>query len=136
MRWVITLFLAALSGSASGQDEQPRAADAGAAINRGLAFLVKDGLAWKEKHNCASCHHAALAIWALVAGSTLPLVVPFIVVDDARLALRLSHATAVLMLFALGWRIGRWAGAAPGASGAVLAIVGSILAALCVLLGG
>jgi hypothetical protein len=79
---------------------------------------------------------AALAIWALVAGSTLPLVVPFIVVDDARLALHLSHATAVLMLFALGWHVGRWAGASPGASGAVLAVVGSVLAVLCVLLGG
>jgi hypothetical protein len=34
-------------------------------INRGVAFLVKDALAWKKEHNCASCHHAALVIWSM-----------------------------------------------------------------------
>jgi squalene-hopene/tetraprenyl-beta-curcumene cyclase len=34
-------------------------------INRGVAFLVKDALAWKAKHNCVSCHHAALVIWSM-----------------------------------------------------------------------
>jgi hypothetical protein len=43
----------------------PAQSDKQAAIDRGLAFLVKDALAWKEKHKCASCHHAALTIWAL-----------------------------------------------------------------------
>ena len=38
---------------------------AGAAIDRGLAFLVKDALAWKNEHNCVSCHHAALVIWSM-----------------------------------------------------------------------
>ena len=36
-----------------------------ASIDRGLAFLVKDALAWKEAHNCVSCHHAALVVWAM-----------------------------------------------------------------------
>lgn len=36
-----------------------------ATIDRGLAFLVKDALAWKEKHNCVSCHHAGLVIWSM-----------------------------------------------------------------------
>ncbi len=34
-------------------------------IDRGLAFLAKDAVAWQEKYNCASCHHAAITIWAL-----------------------------------------------------------------------
>lgn len=34
-------------------------------IDRGLAFLVKDALAWKKEHNCVSCHHAALVVWAM-----------------------------------------------------------------------
>jgi hypothetical protein len=34
-------------------------------INRGLAFLVKDSLAWNEQHHCASCHHASLVIWSM-----------------------------------------------------------------------
>ena len=44
----------------SGNRPPPRAA-----IDRGLAFLAKDALAWKSEHNCASCHHAGLVIWAM-----------------------------------------------------------------------
>jgi hypothetical protein len=43
----------------------PKPARVDAAIDRGLGFLVNDALAWKSKHNCASCHHAALVVWAL-----------------------------------------------------------------------
>jgi len=39
--------------------------DIRATIDRGLAFLAKDAVAWKTEYKCASCHHAALAIWAL-----------------------------------------------------------------------
>jgi squalene-hopene/tetraprenyl-beta-curcumene cyclase len=36
-----------------------------ATIDRGLAFLVKDSLAFKETRKCAECHHAPFTIWAL-----------------------------------------------------------------------
>jgi hypothetical protein len=52
-----------LSGVKPPEGRKP--ADAGAAIDRGLAFLVKDALAWKTEHKCASCHHAALVIWSM-----------------------------------------------------------------------
>ena len=55
---------------------------------------------------------------------------------DAWLALRVSNAMAVAMLFLLGWWIGRWSGASPLFSGAVLASVGATLAILCIALGG
>lgn len=35
------------------------------AIDRGLAFLKRDALAWKAKYKCASCHHASLVIWSM-----------------------------------------------------------------------
>jgi hypothetical protein len=35
------------------------------AIDRGLAFLVKDAQEWKKQHNCVSCHHASLVIWSM-----------------------------------------------------------------------
>ncbi|MDH5352089.1 MAG: hypothetical protein OEX78_14850 [Betaproteobacteria bacterium] len=75
-------------------------------------------------------------ICVLVFGSTFPLVVPFLVMDEPWFALRASHAIAVVMLFALGWRLGRWSGAPAFGSGALLATVGVVLAVLCVLLGG
>lgn len=40
-------------------------------INRGLAFLAKDNLTWKETRKCAECHHAPFTIWALNEGKKL-----------------------------------------------------------------
>src|SRR4051794_23133078 len=37
-------------------------------ITRGLTFLAKDNLTWKEKRQCAECHHAPFTIWALNEG--------------------------------------------------------------------
>ena len=75
-------------------------------------------------------------ICALVFGSTFPLVLPFILMQEPYLALRVSHGVAVVMLFFLGWKLGRWSGASPVGSGALLAMVGVLLAVLCVALGG
>ncbi|MEX2112475.1 MAG: prenyltransferase/squalene oxidase repeat-containing protein [Pirellulales bacterium] len=34
-------------------------------IDRGLAFLAKDAVAWRDEFKCASCHHASLVVWAM-----------------------------------------------------------------------
>jgi hypothetical protein len=60
---VLTLF--ALSGIALAAGPAGAPADVDATIDRGLAFLVKDALAWKSEHNCASCHHASLVICSM-----------------------------------------------------------------------
>ena len=54
-----------VAGWATADQPAGPAPDARAAIERGLAFLTNDALAWKSAHNCVSCHHAALVIWAL-----------------------------------------------------------------------
>lgn len=56
----------AMSGAAFAE-ESPAAESPGvaAAIDRGLAFLVKDALAWKAEHACVSCHHAGQIVWAM-----------------------------------------------------------------------
>jgi len=79
---------------------------------------------------------AAGVICLLVFGSTFPLVLPFMVMEQPWLALRVSHGVAVAMLFILGWKLGRWSGASPIGSGTALAAVGVALAVLCVALGG
>lgn len=56
----ILLVVVVISGIASAQEP-----DVGTTIDRGLAFLAKDALAWKKEYNCASCHHAALVAWAI-----------------------------------------------------------------------
>lgn len=64
MRPVAVLFLMIVPAAACAQEPEKKPSKIDAAIERGLAFLAKDALAWKKKHNCVSCHHAALVIWA------------------------------------------------------------------------
>ena len=34
-------------------------------IERGLTFLEKDTVQWRQERGCATCHHGAMTIWAL-----------------------------------------------------------------------
>src|SRR4051812_21482671 len=61
MRLITALVVAARPSAASADEPRPKPA----AVKRGLGFLAKDAFAWKEKHNCASCHHAALVVWSM-----------------------------------------------------------------------
>ena len=61
---VVIVGVIILTGTASAQEPRPKPADVNATIDRGLAFLATDALAWKREHNCASCHHASLVVWA------------------------------------------------------------------------
>lgn len=63
MRAMIAIVIVLFPGAATAQELQK--SDADAAIDRGLSFLAKDALAWKNEHHCASCHHAALVIWSM-----------------------------------------------------------------------
>ena len=65
MRFFVAIVMTCFPVAASAQGARSKPADVGAVIDRSLAFLVKDALAWKKEHNCASCHHAALVVWAM-----------------------------------------------------------------------
>jgi hypothetical protein len=65
LRWLLAILVPLLAGTASAQEVPPKQAGVVATIDRGLAFLTKEGLAWKKKHNCVSCHHAGLVIWSM-----------------------------------------------------------------------
>src|SRR6478672_5634695 len=45
-----------------GADQAPAFATT---VERGLDFLARDALAWKKDHNCVSCHHAGMMVWAM-----------------------------------------------------------------------
>ncbi|MBC7855956.1 MAG: terpene cyclase/mutase family protein [Pirellulaceae bacterium] len=65
MRLSIAFIITALTATAAAEDVRPEPAKVAATIDRGLGFLVSDALAWKTKHNCVSCHHAALVVWSM-----------------------------------------------------------------------
>ena len=66
MRRLTTLAAAVVlpMGAAAG-DTAPNVKET---INRGLSFLAKDSLAFRETKKCAECHHAPFTIWALNEG--------------------------------------------------------------------
>jgi VIT1/CCC1 family predicted Fe2+/Mn2+ transporter len=68
--------------------------------------------------------------------STFPIVVPFIFIGDARLALRISNAVAIAMLFLCGYAFGRYAGFRPWATGLSMVAVGAALVSIAIALGG
>jgi hypothetical protein len=50
---------------ARGADSPETVRAARVAIAPSLNFLAADSMAWKRQHHCASCHHAALVVWAM-----------------------------------------------------------------------
>ena len=78
----------------------------------------------------------AIGICLLSFLSTFPIVIPFILVGDARLALRLSNAVAIGMLFVCGYALGRCAGFRPWATGLLMVAGGLALVGVAVALGG
>jgi len=78
----------------------------------------------------------ALGVCILVILSTFPVVIPFIVIADARLALRTSNALAVISLFLCGFLFGRHAGLPPWPTGLIMVAVGIVLVSIAIALGG
>ncbi len=78
----------------------------------------------------------AFGVFLLVFLSTLPVAVPFIFMHKAALAMRVSNAIAVGMLFIAGAAYGRYIGRSAMAFGISMVLLGSVLVALTMALGG
>jgi hypothetical protein len=78
----------------------------------------------------------ALGLCLLSFASTFPIVLPFIFLSDAKLALRVSYAVAIVMLFCCGYAFGYRSGLRPWAAGLVMVAFGGALVAITIALGG
>jgi hypothetical protein len=78
----------------------------------------------------------AIAVCLLVFVATFPALIPFIVMHDAGAALRVSNAIAIAMLFMMGYALGRSAGRRPVLVGVSMVVLGAVLVALTMALGG
>jgi VIT1/CCC1 family predicted Fe2+/Mn2+ transporter len=78
----------------------------------------------------------AFAVFLVIAVATLPVVMPFALIEDAKRALRVSNGLAVLMLFLTGYAFGRSAGHRPFAMAFTMVIMGAALVAITISLGG
>jgi hypothetical protein len=78
----------------------------------------------------------ALGLCLLSFASTFPVVIPFIFLSDAKLALRVSYVVAIVMLFCCGYAFGYRSGLRPWAAGLSMVAIGSALVSVAVALGG
>jgi VIT1/CCC1 family predicted Fe2+/Mn2+ transporter len=79
---------------------------------------------------------AGLAVCLLVIVSTLPVALPFLIFRDLFLAARVSDATALVMLFLIGRKLGEHAGRPPLRVGLTMVALGVALSAIAIRLGG
>jgi VIT family len=78
----------------------------------------------------------ALMSFALVVISGIPAAIPFLLIDDARLALRVSNAVLVGLLFFTGYWWARYTVSRPWLAGVSFLVVGIVLVAVAIALGG
>jgi hypothetical protein len=78
----------------------------------------------------------ALAVFLIVVLITVPVALPFVFVQQAQLALRISNGIALVLLFATGFLLGRYAGRPPVRVGILMTLIGLVLVAATIALGG
>lgn len=123
------LIAAELRGSADGLG--PRALEAL------REWLCAQPLAPRQRARLTGADlRGALGVFLLVTASTFPPVLPFIFIQNLPQAMRVSAAIAIAMLFASGYRWGRYAGLRPVWVGAVMVVLGAIVTAVVIALGG
>ncbi len=78
----------------------------------------------------------ALGVFLLVFLSTFPVALPFVFLNDATLAMRVSNGVATALMFVTGMAYGRCIGRSPWLIGVAMVVLGVILVALTIALGG
>lgn len=78
----------------------------------------------------------ALGVFLWVFVMTFPVAVPFLFMDNLRHAVRTSNAIAIALLFVAGYAFGRVAEYHRWLTGLAMVVLGGILVALTIMLGG
>jgi hypothetical protein len=79
---------------------------------------------------------AAVLIFLLVFACTFPVALPFALIQNTAVALRISNLVALLILFFGGISVGKYAGFKPIWTGTIIMFLGIILVAITIALGG
>jgi len=79
---------------------------------------------------------AALGVFLIVSLCTFPVILPFLFVRPLESAMRVSNAVALVMLYAAGHVVGRYAGFGPVKTGVAMVAVGVVLVSITMALGG
>ena len=99
-----------------------------------LAVLRRGKLGVPGVHRADLLGGVAVAL--LIVLATFPIIVPYLVVPDPNVAVRVSNAIALTLLFLLGVRWGQIVGGRPVRIGAGLTLIGLVLVLVTIVLGG
>jgi len=78
----------------------------------------------------------AALVFVLVLSTSIPAAIPFLFIADDYLALRLSNAILVALLFFVGFRWGQQVGSRPWIAGSLIMSIGLALVLVAIPLGG
>ena len=78
----------------------------------------------------------AILVFCLVLATSVPAAAPFLLIENAYLALRLSNALLIALLFAVGFFWGRHVGVMPWLAGMLVMSIGVLLVLIAIPLGG
>jgi hypothetical protein len=78
----------------------------------------------------------AIGIFLLVFLSTFPIALPFTFIHNVQRALRISNLIAILLMFVCGWLLAKYAGYNKLVMGFTMTLIGIVLVALTIALGG
>jgi VIT1/CCC1 family predicted Fe2+/Mn2+ transporter len=78
----------------------------------------------------------ALGVFLLVVIATIPVALPFVFLHEAHRAMRVSNGIALVMLFAGGWSLAKYAGLSPWRLGTGMLALGTVLVLATIALGG
>jgi hypothetical protein len=81
-------------------------------------------------------YRSAGGIFLLVFFATIPISVPFILIKDITIALRISNAVAILMMFLCGRALGKYVGRNRMVMGLITSLIGIVLVSVTIALGG
>lgn len=104
-----------------------------------LAEWVIDGLSKREPEPTRVIKQdvfTALACFLIVFAATLPVLVPFLLIRNDTLALRVANGLILAMLFGIGWRWAAFANTSRWKTGLTLLGVGMVLVIITIALGG
>jgi hypothetical protein len=73
-------------------------------------------------------------LWVFI--TTFPVAIPFLLTSNVAVAMRVSNAIAIVMLFVAGYAFGVYSEHRPWLSGLVMVALGSVLVAFTIALGG
>jgi len=79
---------------------------------------------------------SSISVFMIVVAAAIPVILPFTVLTDPALAIRLSNIIALAALAITGYAYGRISGLMPWWTSLAMVMVGSVFVALTIALGG